>query len=123
MFEFTSVLVGIVALSLLISLIFAWRAPSDVEVADAEPVGYSFTVWAEKKGSTDSAVPINRVQPQKITAEYSVLLQAHSPEELSAAQHESAQWAIQNFRHHFEPILGEIDIGAVHCEPDAVKDE
>lgn len=123
MLEFTLALLGIVALSLVISMVMAKRSPADGEVVSSNPVGYTFTVWAEKKGSTDTAMPLNRVQPQKITAEYSVLLQATSPEELSAAQRESARWALENFRRHIVPILGQIDIGAVHCEPDAKKDD
>lgn len=123
MSDFTVVLVGIVALSLLVSLVMARRPSSDGEVVPTEPVGYTFTVWAEKKESADAERSVNRVQPQKITAEYSVLLKADSLEELSDAQRESARWAMENFRQYFAPIIGPIDIGAVHCEPDAHKGE
>jgi len=122
MSEFTVVLVGVVALCLLVSLVFARKTPPAVEIFDSRPVAYSITVWAEKSDRVDPQQPINEVRPQKITAEYSVCLQADSAVELSAAQQESARWALANFRRHFAPMLGEINIGAVHCEPEEEKE-
>ena len=67
--EFTMALVGLVALCLLVSLVFARKAPPAVEVFDPRPADYSITVWAEKSDRADSQQPINEVWPQKITAE------------------------------------------------------
>jgi hypothetical protein len=84
--EFTAVLIGLIALCLLVSLIYARKTSSSVELFDPRPADYAFTIWAEQSAGFDPAGSADATRPQRITAEYLVRLQADSAEELEEAQ-------------------------------------
>ena len=115
--EFTAVLIALIALCLLVSLIYARKTSSSVELFDPRPADYAFTIWAEQSAGFDPAGSADATRPQRITAEYLVRLQADSAEELEEAQVEFIRRINADFHRHFPPLLGKCDIGAVLCQP------
>lgn len=114
--EFTLVLIGLIALCLLVSLIFAKKQPPAPQLFDSQPTDYAVTIWANQ-AEPNPTEPTESPEPQKITVQYINCIKADSAEELASAKFEFAQRCNADFQNRFIPMLGKYKIGAVHCQP------
>lgn len=114
--EYTLILIGLIAVCLLVSLLYARKPPQSAQLFDQQPKDYAVTIWADQ-AHPDLQSAKDTAQPHRITVEYLASLQANSPEELANAQAEFSRQCNADFHQRFIPALGPYHIGAVHCQP------
>lgn len=96
----------------------AKRSAAIINLGDS--IDYTLTLWAERAVEDvdmDMENGQKEVRLQRISAEYAITMVFAEEEEMREVRTAYAQSAREDFQRHFEPLLGQINIGAVRFDP------